>query len=340
MKRLLFALSLLLLHPAWAEEAQTPATITPEERKALLERAKSLKAEASRIKQEAGRKRTEANTACWKKTLVSACQRDAHREYLDSMAAARKLGVDGTAHGEGEVRERDRSVRDRFSAREVLASLGRPMPHRAPLAPSVREARRLLGREPAPGERVEAVVRTADGARIRITWDRTRVPAQQAAARAEVERRRLLGEFASDDLLDLAYGPPPLGKLSFVRLHDPEPAAVVRAPSAAQWGARPVQAARSRESAGGPRRAARNTSGSGGDPPQGDDTPPSRPPAGPDGAHNGGTFDRVAHRGCGDLRPVGDYLARVLARLADHAECLPEAVLVRPFCSRAQEAAS
>lgn len=123
MKRLLIPLFCLFAHPAWAETPvpappPTPATITPEERQQLLGRAEALKAESSKMLDAAEKKQKEAEPACWKKTLVSACLNDARKEYIDSRAAARKLSVEAKRI-EREVRERDRATKQARQAEEA-----------------------------------------------------------------------------------------------------------------------------------------------------------------------------------------------------------------------------
>jgi hypothetical protein len=117
MKRLLPTLVLLLALSARAEEA-APAPIAPEERKELLDRAKALRTEAAKQKSAAGKKQKEADTACWKEILVSACLQDARREYLDGMAAARAKEVEAKRL-EREVRIRDRATRQAKQAEEA-----------------------------------------------------------------------------------------------------------------------------------------------------------------------------------------------------------------------------
>lgn len=117
MKRLLLILSCLFAQPAWAENS-VAGTITPEEREQLLDRAESLKAQSAQIKEAAQKKRAEADTACWKKTLVSACMNDARREYLDSMASSRKLDVEAKQI-EREVRSRDLATKRARRAEEA-----------------------------------------------------------------------------------------------------------------------------------------------------------------------------------------------------------------------------
>ena len=107
MKRLLIPLFCLFASAAWGQNP-APAAITEAEREVLLDRAKSLKAEADRIRTEAEKRHAEADSACWKKTLVSGCQADARRAYVDSTAAARKLEVEAKKI-EREVRERSRA---------------------------------------------------------------------------------------------------------------------------------------------------------------------------------------------------------------------------------------
>ncbi|MBI4989205.1 MAG: hypothetical protein HZC23_10330 [Rhodocyclales bacterium] len=117
MKRLLPLLICLFAHAARAE-APAVETITPQERQQLLDQTKSLKSESSKLQSAAQQKRKEADVACWKKTLVSSCLSDAKREYLDSMAAARKLDVEAKQI-ERQVRERDRVTRRARQAEEA-----------------------------------------------------------------------------------------------------------------------------------------------------------------------------------------------------------------------------
>ena len=117
MKRLLPLLICLFAHAAWAE-APAVDTITQQEREQLLDRAKSLKTEAGRIKTAAQEKRKEADVACWKKTLVSACLNDARRESIDRNAEARKLEVEANKIERG-VRERDRATKRARQAEEA-----------------------------------------------------------------------------------------------------------------------------------------------------------------------------------------------------------------------------
>jgi hypothetical protein len=117
MKRLLPLLICLFTHAAWAE-APGVETITPQEREQLLDRAKSLKDEAGRIKTAAQEKRKQADVACWKKTLVSACLNEARRENIDRNAEARKLEIEANKI-EREVRERDRAPSGRGRPRSA-----------------------------------------------------------------------------------------------------------------------------------------------------------------------------------------------------------------------------
>lgn len=117
MKRFLIILLALF---AQATRAENPASapLTPEERGQLIDRSKSLKSEADRIRTAALQKRKEADAACWKKTLVSACMQEARRENLDSMAEARKLDTEAR-RVERDVHSRDLAAKRARQAEEA-----------------------------------------------------------------------------------------------------------------------------------------------------------------------------------------------------------------------------
>jgi len=164
MKRLLIPLFCLFAHPAWAQTpAPAPAIITPQERQQLLDRADALKAESSALLDAAEKKHKDAEPACWKKTLVSACMNDARKEYIDSKAAARKLDVEA-GRIERQVRERDRVTKRAKEAEE--APMKRAETEKKIAAEKTRAAEQQQKREEAAAARENKAKQGSARARV------------------------------------------------------------------------------------------------------------------------------------------------------------------------------